>query len=109
MLVIYVFAGFSSPADCLFISKRDKIIELIYLQRGWFAIYYRYFIRLASGLFKDCFEILDPNISCDRNSGDLRLLSLLPKLIARDIKIKTICYNTLEILRRLLAMVAILN
>ncbi len=78
--------------------------------RGAFAIRDAYFMWLAEGPLKASMQIpLDRNPSFDQNPGDLQLALLVPELTARDLTVGMLCCQALNVLRRLLAMIATPN
>lgn len=78
--------------------------------RGAFAIRDAYFMWLAKDPLKASMQIsLDRNPSFDQNPSDLQLALLVSELTTRDLTIGMLCYQALNVLRRLLAMIATPN
>jgi hypothetical protein len=82
----------------------------VHLMRGAFAIRDVYFMWLVEGPLKASIQIpLDRDPSFQQNPVDLHLALLVPELTSRDPAVGTLCCQALNILRRLLAIIATPN
>jgi hypothetical protein len=103
-------ADISASANLLFTPEKDKVAVLVHLMRGAFAIRDVYFMWLVEGPLKASIQIpLDRDPSFQQNPGDLHLALLVPELTSRDPAVGTLCCQALNILRRLLAIIATPN
>ena len=86
---------------------RGEITELLRVLRGTFVVHQSYSMWLVGGVFN--LDFRDPDPGFDRNRQDLQLVSLVPKLIARDARIGAICCQALDTLRQSFARVSTSN